>query len=298
PEERPLHWVSVAGTVLDQDQQGLAGVRISVPGHPYSAVSDARGFYCLLNMPAGEYAIRAAEDRCAPVTKTVRVLGESAPHYVPENFELVEAALTGVVRRVPNAQPVPNVLVRAGAEETTTDLEGGFAFLHLPVGPVELAIAVPGFLPQRRTIQIEPEPQAGKQRDRDPAEIAPPRIPRVEFLLFPAALSGRVSDRHTGAPIANAQVELMDGTRLVTGPRGEFGLEHLPEGPHRIVVSAPSYRTYEHLFTLRSNRGVAGSAVLPIALQAEVPHQDRPEPEAPQETAGTARGGKRRRVGE
>ena len=68
-----------------------------------------------------------------------------------------------------------------------------------------------------------------------PAEVAPAR----------GYLTGRVADRATGAPIADAHVQLADaGAGTVTGPAGRFTFPPLLPGDYVVHISHVGYRTW------------------------------------------------------
>lgn len=68
-----------------------------------------------------------------------------------------------------------------------------------------------------------------------PAEVEPAR----------GALTGRVADRRTGAPLPNAHVQLADAGRgAVTGPAGRFTLAPLLPGTYVVQVSHVGYETW------------------------------------------------------
>src|SRR5881394_3281229 len=65
---------------------------------------------------------------------------------------------------------------------------------------------------------------------------------RVEAQTNSATLSGHVTDRSTGKPVAKARVALLDQTRVgYTDSAGAYVLRELPAGPNRFVVGAPGF---------------------------------------------------------
>ncbi len=103
----------------------------------------------------------------------------------------------------------------------------------------------------------------------------------VASAALAADLSGEVRARGTGDPIAGADVQLPDGTHVVTDPDGRFSAV-LPAGPHVLPVSAPGWQSGD-LSVEMPHSGVAQVWLRPapvtleivVEAKAESPHKSR-----------------------
>ncbi len=97
-----------------------------------------------------------------------------------------------------------------------------------------------------------------------PAEVAPAR----------GYLTGLVADRSTGAPIADAHVQLADaGAGAVTGPSGRFTFPPLLPGEYVVRVSHVGYRTWHDTLRVAPRARTRAAATLqpePVAIEPVV----------------------------
>ena len=168
--------VGAAGVVLDQaEERPLLGVTVSADGWDCTAATDAKGFFYLLNLPAGPRTLRfsrvgyhpqeivttvpaqghpedleasvvalrpLADSERAGETATLAAAALSAPG-LAESGHVYHASLSGLLRRE-DGRPAAYVPVRAGGRQTTTDGDGVYCFLDLPPGSHEVEVDWPG----------------------------------------------------------------------------------------------------------------------------------------------------------
>lgn len=96
----------ISGRVVDaQNGKPLPGVNVSILGTPFGAVSDTHGEFFIINLPPGNYSVRAQMMGYAPLTKTgvLAVIDRT----IPVNFSLTEKAVElGVEVKVVAERPM------------------------------------------------------------------------------------------------------------------------------------------------------------------------------------------------
>jgi hypothetical protein len=159
----------------------------------------------------------------------------------------VRAAIGGTVVDGVSGQPLAGALVQlvgypaafatrlagaAGADRLATSATGGFAFFDLPDGDYALAIGLPGAGQRYGTLRLD-----GVNVHRD-AQGAPVTATRAATLP-PTAVSGRVTRRSDGRPVALAQVVLLgSGETAFTDKDGKYALAAIEPGPRQLEASA------------------------------------------------------------
>ena len=100
------------------------------------------------------------------------------------------------------------------------------------------------------------------------------RVVRLELKALPGSIGGRVIDRASRRPVANAQVYL-DSSRVersaVTDENGEFTLGDIPLGPYTVCVSGERFASQ----TLLADVAPGETAILEFSLE---PATDAPNP--------------------
>lgn len=180
--------VSAAGLVLDGNEQPLHGVQVRVQNHEATTFSDARGFFQLLNLPAGPLeltfhkrgfrvgslqvvappegrpdlfqpsvlALRAqsdaerAEEAARDAANAQNLNGASVFQSEPRS----RVSLSGTLRFA-NGKPGAFLPVRAADQRTVTDEQGAYCFFDLPPGEHAIIAHVPG------VGEIEPQTRDG-----------------------------------------------------------------------------------------------------------------------------------------
>jgi hypothetical protein len=135
--------------------------------------------------------------------------------------------LAGQVRHVLTGQPLADATVQlaGGKARAKTDAEGRFRFDKLRSGDVTVDVTAEGFRPRKLTAAV------GESS------------PELQIVLGgPAVLTGRITDKLTGAGVAEADVSLANTKANVrTDAQGQYRLENLFGGPAEVVVAAAGY---------------------------------------------------------
>lgn len=167
---------SAAGVVVDaRTERRLAGVTVRALGSEEMAVTDAEGFFLLLNLPpgpatlrfeAGGYAHREMAvtvpppgrlEQMEPVVAALTPRAEAdreawtaaretearnAPA-LAEAGRIYQASVTGTLR-FGDGRPAARILVSAGERRTVTDGGGVYCFFDLPPGEHPIRAVLPG----------------------------------------------------------------------------------------------------------------------------------------------------------
>lgn len=171
--------VAAAGVVVGPDGVEMRDVEVSIKGRSQTMLTDAKGFFYFLDLPAGRatVVVKKAGFKTQEVATTVPPLGR------PDQLEPIVVELSGmddkerladsqersiaqwsasgfveVEREVkvsisgrlayPDGRPAAFVQVRAGERATTTDGEGFYSFLNLREPPKEIVAEIPGRDPE------------------------------------------------------------------------------------------------------------------------------------------------------
>ena len=168
--------VSAAGVVTDrQGRNAVEGVTVSAEGHQVRGITDDRGFFCLLNLPAGPHTLEFRKKGFQPQTvrvvappagrsdslepvivaleplsdtdraaEFVRNAGDSADALaVSEHGRVSRVSLSGTLRFA-DGRPAAYITVRTGDRMAITDADGVYCFYDLPVGEHQVLADVPG----------------------------------------------------------------------------------------------------------------------------------------------------------
>ena len=95
--------------------------------------------------------------------------GDGPQGAVPLDPPLAAPALRGRVLDAGSGLPLAGALLRAGGLETTSDATGSFSLTELPVGSVDLAASLRGYVPNRRQVEIEESVDGGVDIRLEPA---------------------------------------------------------------------------------------------------------------------------------
>lgn len=85
------------------------------------------------------------------------------------------------------------------------------------------------------------------------------------------SLTGRVSERGSGQPIAQARITLGENMSATTDERGAFTIRGVPPGSHALVVEALGYRTVHTTVTIDGTMDITGTIEMqpdPIPLDS------------------------------
>ncbi len=167
---------SAAGMAVDaRTEQRLAGVAVRAEGTEEAAITDADGFFLLLNLPPGPATLRfeangyAAREmsvtvpppgrveQMEPVVAALTLLTgtereawtaarETAARSTPDLAEagqVYQASVTGTLL-FGDGRPAARIAVSAGSQQTITDSSGIYCFFNLPPGEYPIQAALPG----------------------------------------------------------------------------------------------------------------------------------------------------------
>lgn len=220
------------------------------------------GVLCVLLWSGGADACRAQEAQTSPDGGYTFVLRGVALDQALESFSETTGRAVAYAPRLAEGQTAYCVARKAPAEAVLRCIlqETGLDFYRLSSGTYVLT--------------------------------APPEMEPVRGHLM-----GLVADRQTGAPIANAHVQLTDaGVGTVTGPSGRFTFPALLPGRYVLRVSHVGYRTWQDTLQVAAKDRTRARATLqaePVAITpvvidgiqprhaAPTPGHSRLDPDAP-----------------
>ncbi|MGB9633603.1 MAG: carboxypeptidase regulatory-like domain-containing protein, partial [Chloroflexaceae bacterium] len=171
------------------------------------------------------------------------VLAVSAPSYEPLRLPLAERpelaasdaltltlntalrpnTLSGTITDAYTGQPLANAQVTATFNVTNTlsvatGADGRYTLADLPE-QFTLSVTAPDYAPAERTLS---------------------RATSLDLALRPAVLTGMITDRYSGQPVAGATISA--GTaRATSGPDGRYRLEGIPPTATSVEISADGY---------------------------------------------------------
>ena len=182
--------VTAAGVVVDaKTEQAIPDVMVMIEGRDEPVQTDDKGFFHILNLPAGpnrlgfakrgyqrqekEVAVpkRNGADPWQPLVLALRPLEDAeqaqedaalaaearnAPALI-EAGRQVQVSVTGRLR-FSNGSPAAFIPVRAGRKQTVTDSDGVYCFFDLPPGDTTVFAQPPG----QEEMEVPTENQAGK----------------------------------------------------------------------------------------------------------------------------------------
>jgi hypothetical protein len=212
---------AVAGTVTDEVGAPIAGATVSSAGT--TATTGATGAYQLDGLSGGEREVVASAPGKAQVTRSVLVTPGATTTL---SFQLSPPGqVTGRVTEQPSGAPLAGASITYPGGVATTDATGAYAIGGLPAGPLTLDVTALGHTGQRRLVTVASGASA-----------------TADFALAkaPTYLTGGLSNRVTGEPIAGAPVSVDGGGSAVTDALGRYRIDVGP-GHYEVTASAPGY---------------------------------------------------------
>jgi hypothetical protein len=248
---------SICGMVKDSNGEPLAGIQVSCydynGGYGFSDMTDSDGMYEITQLTSGVYQVDAWAtntvyvsklydnkvfwDQPTPVSVT---LGQKTTGI---DFMLdLAASISGVVKD-PDGQALANVQIYCGVngwwESLSTDENGCYVCRGLPVGYTYNIIAFPpensGYAATVITVQVnQPDESTGHD---------------IVFNEDDRTISGRITDKATGLPLANIYVGSWNDqfeiwTDTTTDSNGYYTLTGLLPGQVSVEVEPESYYAY------------------------------------------------------
>lgn len=242
--------LGITGRVTNDRGEGVGGAQVSLrtSGDPLSAISDKDGNFRFESLEEGLYALRAKHPRHGPSPEKTAASGES-------NVELVLTRGGELAGRVERADGTPaqhffvvvERFVPVGGEPIK-----GRVFKPLEVRAADGAFLLPDLAPGTYDL-VADAPEEGGPASASNIEIAAGvRSSGLVMQLGPGGqLEGRVIE-HTGGPVAEVQVRLMDALRsnrqlppLVgkTDQEGRFRFAGLAPGRKSVHARKKGYIT-------------------------------------------------------
>jgi len=243
---RVLHWGQSAASVFSTrigeievgpNIDGIPGTELTAPLGVVTANHEAR--FALPSVPDCELLLRVSHPAFPDDPPSEQRTRISTGNRV-ENMTLViqlRRQISGTVTD-DQGQPLPGVLVVAmpqkpgnllnPADGVRSDESGSFTLGAMPEGPLQLRALAPGY--EGGTAELTAEQTT------------------VDLVLRPVpALSGTVTDAHTGAALQQFTVEARAGahsvTRVFDDYRGQFLIDNRPAEAHELQISADGYLT-------------------------------------------------------
>jgi hypothetical protein len=226
----------VSGMVSLEGGASPEGTQIAIAGSEQSTSANAEGRFTIEEVPAGAHSIRASLQGHAEVGLEFTLYPEQNMELPPLLLALGRAELGGRVRlsgRARHEGTRVRVQSASSTAETTSQADGSFSVLDLPVGIYSLTFEHSGYASQRV----------------DGLELVAGRrtaVPDLELLPAPALVQGWVR-RHGMGAAGNAGVELTLGApdcRATSAADGSFvlgGEGCVPPGAHRLSATCPGF---------------------------------------------------------
>ncbi|MBU0637385.1 MAG: carboxypeptidase-like regulatory domain-containing protein [Planctomycetes bacterium] len=264
-------WGHVFGILPGEHEVPLVGALVQLlrDGHVLREVqTQQEGHYELIDVPPGEYGLRATAEGFEPETVPVLVEpGQAARRdfHLPKALE--PGAIVGrVFAAVPHGDevPLPGALVvllhgEQVVRSAVANHEGCYELPELRPGGYVIVAQAEGFEPLAALVGIEP----GHVTHRDFV---------LHRLLEPGAVVGCVfglTDGGDEIPLGGAFVELWHGEELVrevrTNPDGHYEMHGVRPGEYRLCAHAPGYLPREVPLEVHPGQVTEQSFVLPPA---------------------------------
>ncbi len=239
----------------------VKGVVHNSLGGPYSGATVAVGSLSTLTDTSGHYVLSGVE----PTTATISVTASGYPQVVSVPIAFVAGqtyefsptfyavappttSLTGIVTDAHAGAVIAGATISLNGTDVQSGPDGHFAFANIGSGLSQLAASATGYRDM-----VEPIVLASGVND----------VGRIALQVADVAteLSGRVTDVHTGLPIAGASVSVM-GRSVSTGADGSYAIAGIAASEFDVVASADGFFAMSQHVAL----GSPGAAVIDLAL--------------------------------
>ncbi|HEY3317510.1 MAG TPA: discoidin domain-containing protein [Coriobacteriia bacterium] len=227
-------WPSAAQTVAtlnglvkdSTNATGLAGAVVSLSdGRSVTTVKG--GAYRFTNLAAGTYTVSVTASGYVGQSTTVNV-AQTADYFADFNL-LRQGTLGGVVTDSVSGLPLSGVVVTANGRSTTTTASGAFDFGPLAAGSYSVTYALPGYTGQTKSFPVSD----GQATDASAALVK----------IMYGTVSGRITDKSTGAGISGAGVSCSSGANATADSSGNYTMSNVLYGAYTLTVSATGYDT-------------------------------------------------------
>ncbi|MGH9875634.1 MAG: carboxypeptidase regulatory-like domain-containing protein, partial [Pyrinomonadaceae bacterium] len=256
------------GTVTDNQNRPVPGAKISAvsttgSGGAVSVHTRADGAFELRDLKPGSYQVLVDKIGLAAASQSVSFRGRSAP---PLDFRLkkdatspfrpgVEEALTrtvGEVRgqvRANNGTPIPNAWIELkGTGKTSpvspqrTNARGEYVLKALP-GRYELRVRAKEYQESSRPVTVQAHDSRRENFDLKFDLKRDTGAGREVGRLGNGALTGRVTDTNTHAPISGAIISVTgrSATTATTDRAGNYSIGNVPLGRQQVNIARGGY---------------------------------------------------------
>lgn len=137
---------SVIGKVLLEGMTDFAGIKITATNinstsSIYSALSNSEGFYVIAGMVPGEYIVGySRENYKSHTSASISLLADSSLTLPDVTLEKARGNITGIAKLEGKTDSSGIKAILVGTTfETTTDINGAYALVHVPLGAYTLA---------------------------------------------------------------------------------------------------------------------------------------------------------------
>ncbi|MGG0853609.1 carboxypeptidase regulatory-like domain-containing protein, partial [Metabacillus fastidiosus] len=235
---------ALSGTVLNNNNEPLANAQVTVFQNNIqvtSAITDVNGNYLISNLSPGSYVIVTTTDNF--ITNTVSVTITNGETTVL-NFIL---------------QPLPGTLSGQVTDSSGNPIAGATISVQLSTGTGIIigsistdsngVYTITGLAPGNYVLNAS---AVNFQTALSGASISPNTTTIVNFTLTstPGSITGQITNRETGAPIAGANVEIrvIDSSGAVVSTvlsdqNGQYLVNQLAPGSYTLIISSANFQT-------------------------------------------------------
>ncbi len=260
---------TVSGRILDvTDDSPLTWARVTAPDVAEANVSvSASGAFELLLPPSQDLTLVYSAEGFLQATQEVKVTAGGTLNVGPVRLAPMpdRGRLLGGVTDREDGKAIPGAVVTV-TDDTQLAIpvdSAGRYELALPGGSYSVTVEADGFHPVGADIELS----VGQTLRFSPALVSISQPTDDE----PGAIVGQIQDADTGAPLADAQVEIHAAGRFVsTGADGHFRLDALDAGTLEVSIARSGYRGASFAVVLPpSTTAEVGTVALPRLEQAE-----------------------------
>ena len=241
----------ISGKVVDHlhqplEEASISGVPEDLSSIPYLTKSDKNGIFSLEGIPIGKFYLTA--------TKTSYLSERKSANAGATNTDFVlapESGISGHITIKETGAPVVGVKVTApgGGRSSST----GNASSQVNIRPGEATTDEKGFYiikglsSDQYLISVAPYKSGSRSLVTETRDMNLPLgqiVQNVDFAMGAgASVSGKITEKGTGKPIANAVVtsKRIEGNRAVSGADGSYRLDGLRPDRHYLLVTADGY---------------------------------------------------------
>lgn len=237
---------AVTGKVTNTAGAPISGASVSSGGN--GAITGADGGYTL-QVPGGASTLTAALAGYQSASESVTVTAGGSTQANTLQIQPVNPGnVTGTVADG-NGQALSGATVSAAGLNTTSGLDGSYAFNNLPSGQSTIKASLTGFQTGSVTVSV--------------VAAATTAAPAITLVSGSGAVSGTVKSS-AGAAIAGASVGYGGGT-ATTDASGNYTLTGIPVGTIQLVASAQGFQSATQNVTVSGGKTTAANFTLAVA---------------------------------